>query len=74
MEIFAITAKEKVMIPKIIHYCWFGGKEKPDSVILMFIRMITAMRLTVQSAGPLLQIMHDLLYFISLAGSIWTPM
>ena len=19
-------------IPKIIHYCWFGGKEKPDSV------------------------------------------
>lgn len=20
------------MIPKIIHYCWFGGKEKPDSV------------------------------------------
>lgn len=21
------------MIPKIIHYCWFGGKEKPDSVI-----------------------------------------
>ena len=21
------------MIPQIIHYCWFGGKEKPDSVI-----------------------------------------
>ena len=21
------------MIPKIIHYCWFGGKEKPDSVL-----------------------------------------
>lgn len=21
------------MIPKIIHYCWFGGKEKPQSVI-----------------------------------------
>ena len=21
------------VIPKIIHYCWFGGKEKPDSVI-----------------------------------------
>lgn len=20
------------MIPKIIHYCWFGGKSKPDSV------------------------------------------
>lgn len=20
------------MIPKLIHYCWFGGKEKPDSV------------------------------------------
>ena len=20
------------MIPKIIHYCWFGGKEKPESV------------------------------------------
>lgn len=20
------------MIPKIIHYCWFGGKEKPDEV------------------------------------------
>lgn len=20
------------MIPKIIHYCWFGGKDKPDSV------------------------------------------
>ena len=20
------------MIPKIIHYCWFGKKEKPDSV------------------------------------------
>lgn len=20
------------MIPKIIHYCWFGGKEEPDSV------------------------------------------
>lgn len=20
------------MIPKIIHYCWFGGKEKPDTV------------------------------------------
>ena len=19
-------------IPKIVHYCWFGGKEKPDSV------------------------------------------
>ena len=27
---------EKIMdrkIPKIIHYCWFGGNEKPDSVI-----------------------------------------
>ena len=23
------------MIPKIIHYCWFGGKEKPKSVIKM---------------------------------------
>ena len=21
------------MIPKIIHYCWFGGKEKPQSAI-----------------------------------------
>lgn len=21
------------MIPKIIHYCWFGGKEKPESVM-----------------------------------------
>lgn len=21
------------MIPRIIHYCWFGGKEKPSSVI-----------------------------------------
>lgn len=21
------------MIPQIIHYCWFGGKEKPDDVI-----------------------------------------
>ena len=21
------------MIPKIIHYCWFGGKEKPQGVI-----------------------------------------
>ena len=21
------------MIPKVIHYCWFGGKEKPESVI-----------------------------------------
>lgn len=21
------------MIPKIIHYCWFGGKEKPQSVM-----------------------------------------
>ena len=20
------------MIPKIIHYCWFGGKEKPEDV------------------------------------------
>lgn len=20
------------VISKIIHYCWFGGKEKPDSV------------------------------------------
>lgn len=20
------------MIPKIIHYCWFGGKEKPDKI------------------------------------------
>ena len=23
------------MIPKIIHYCWFGGKEKPKSVMKM---------------------------------------
>ena len=23
------------MIPKIIHYCWFGGKEKPKSVFKM---------------------------------------
>ena len=23
------------MIPKIIHYCWFGGKEKPEDVIKM---------------------------------------
>lgn len=23
------------MIPKIIHYCWFGGKEKPESVLAM---------------------------------------
>lgn len=23
------------MIPKIIHYCWFGGKEKPESVLRM---------------------------------------
>lgn len=21
------------MIPKIIHYCWFGGNKKPDIVI-----------------------------------------
>ena len=21
------------MIPKIIHYCWFGGKEKPKDVL-----------------------------------------
>ena len=21
------------MIPKIIHYCWFGGKQKPDEVL-----------------------------------------
>ena len=21
------------MIPKIIHYCWFGGKPKPNDVI-----------------------------------------
>lgn len=20
------------MIPRIIHYCWFGNKEKPDAV------------------------------------------
>ena len=23
------------MIPKIIHYCWFGGKEKPEDVLKM---------------------------------------
>lgn len=23
------------MIPKKIHYCWFGGKEKPDDVVRM---------------------------------------
>lgn len=23
------------MIPKIIHYCWFGGKEKPETVLRM---------------------------------------
>ena len=23
------------MIPKIIHYCWFGGKEKPENVLKM---------------------------------------
>lgn len=23
------------MIPKIIHYCWFGGKEKPEEVLRM---------------------------------------
>ena len=23
------------MIPKIIHYCWFGGKEKPEDVTKM---------------------------------------
>ena len=21
------------MIPKIIHYCWFGRKEKPNNII-----------------------------------------
>lgn len=34
---FTITLKEKIlkeknMIPKTIHYCWFGGKPKPKSV------------------------------------------
>ena len=24
--------KYKMAIPKIVHYCWFGGKEKPDDV------------------------------------------
>lgn len=24
--------REKIMIPKIIHYCWFGGSEEPESV------------------------------------------
>jgi len=24
--------EEKQVIPKVIHYCWFGGKELPDSV------------------------------------------
>lgn len=24
--------QEKNMIPKIIHYCWFGGKPLPDEV------------------------------------------
>ena len=23
------------MIPKIIHYCWFGGKKKPEEVLRM---------------------------------------
>ena len=23
------------MIPKTIHYCWFGGKEKPEGVLRM---------------------------------------
>lgn len=23
---------ENQKIPKIIHYCWFGGKEKPEQV------------------------------------------
>ena len=23
------------MIPKVIHYCWFGRKEKPESVLSM---------------------------------------
>lgn len=27
-----IDFSRKVMIPKTIHYCWFGGKEKPRSV------------------------------------------
>lgn len=26
------------MIPRTIHYCWFGGKEKPAEVL----RMITS--------------------------------
>ena len=32
METFTIAFKGKTMIPKVIHYCWFGGKEKPEDV------------------------------------------
>lgn len=32
LETFKIANEEKIMIPKIIHYCWFGGKEKPEDV------------------------------------------
>lgn len=27
------------MIPKKIHYCWFGGADKPKSVKKMYIKL-----------------------------------
>ena len=29
-EIDAKIGECRMAIPKIVHYCWFGGKEKPD--------------------------------------------
>ena len=31
-EIDAKIGECRMAIPKIVHYCWFGGKEKPDDV------------------------------------------
>ena len=31
-EIGAKIGECRMAIPKIVHYCWFGGKEKPDDV------------------------------------------
>ena len=31
---YILDKRDKQMIPKKIHYCWFGGKEKPNDVVL----------------------------------------
>ena len=65
-------------IPKIVHYCWFGEKEKPDSVkkcIESWKRYLPDYQLMEWNEDNFdIEKLQELKHCINMAGFIWILM